>query len=120
MFFDNVQRGAPDAMYFLKIQADNDTALQKVDLGAGIYRNEEGVCHEMKVLRDVGYLPFLSLSAALNGILISRLGEAAYCSYESQPRCRRTIFIHDPELNLTVLLTRRQYQYEVTTGNAKF
>lgn len=60
MFFDNVQRGAPDAMYFLKVQADNDMAPQKVDLGVGIYRNEQGVYHELKALKDVGYLPLLS------------------------------------------------------------
>ena len=47
-------------MYFLKVQADNDMAPQKVDLGVGIYRNEQGVYHELKALKDVGYLPLLS------------------------------------------------------------
>lgn len=70
MFLDNVQRGAPDAMYFLKVQADNDTDPRKVDLGVGIYRNEQGVYHELKALRDVGSPLLLSTTAALNAILM--------------------------------------------------
>lgn len=54
MFFDDVQHGAPDVMFELKVQADGDTSPNKVDLGVGIYRNEQGVYHEMKALKDVG------------------------------------------------------------------
>ncbi|KPM35914.1 hypothetical protein AK830_g10638 [Neonectria ditissima] len=52
MFFNNVTKGAPDVMYHLKVQADGDTSPQKVDLGVGIYRNEQGVYNEMKVLKE--------------------------------------------------------------------
>lgn len=53
MFFNNVTKGAPDVMYHLKVRADGDTNPVKVDLGVGIYRNEQGVYNEMKVLKDV-------------------------------------------------------------------
>jgi aspartate aminotransferase len=53
MFFDNVQQGAPDVMYELKLRADGDTNPNKVDLGVGIYRNEQGLYHELKALKDV-------------------------------------------------------------------
>ncbi|KAH7267785.1 aspartate aminotransferase [Fusarium redolens] len=52
MFFDNVQQGAPDVMYELKLRADGDTDPNKVDLGVGIYRNEQGLYHELKALKD--------------------------------------------------------------------
>ncbi|KAH8722243.1 aspartate aminotransferase [Ilyonectria robusta] len=52
MFFNNVTKAAPDVMYHLKVQADGDTSPVKVDLGVGIYRNEQGVYNEMKVLKD--------------------------------------------------------------------
>ncbi|KAL5605942.1 hypothetical protein FOVSG1_006089 [Fusarium oxysporum f. sp. vasinfectum] len=52
MFFDNVQQGAPDVMYELKLQADGDTSSNKVDLGVGVYRNEQGRYHELKALKD--------------------------------------------------------------------
>uniref|UniRef100_A0A8H7KCK1 Aminotransferase class I/classII large domain-containing protein n=1 Tax=Bionectria ochroleuca TaxID=29856 RepID=A0A8H7KCK1_BIOOC len=52
MFFDNVQQGAPDVMYELKLRADGDTNPNKVDLGVGIYRNEQGLYHELKALKD--------------------------------------------------------------------
>lgn len=53
MFFDNVQQGAPDVMYELKLRADGDTNPNKVDLGVGIYRNEQGLYHELRALKDV-------------------------------------------------------------------
>ncbi|KAJ4253764.1 hypothetical protein NW762_010158 [Fusarium torreyae] len=52
MFFDYVQQGAPDVMYELKVRADGDTNPSKVDLGVGIYRNEQGLYHEFKALKD--------------------------------------------------------------------
>ncbi|KAF1934635.1 PLP-dependent transferase [Clathrospora elynae] len=52
MFFDGVPMAAPDAMYHLKMRADTDTHPNKVDLGPGVYRNEQGLCHELKALRE--------------------------------------------------------------------
>ncbi|GKZ27419.1 hypothetical protein AbraCBS73388_004637 [Aspergillus brasiliensis] len=49
--FENMQRGPVDPMFDLKKVADNDTSPEKVDLGVGIYRNEEGYYHEMEVLK---------------------------------------------------------------------
>jgi aspartate/tyrosine/aromatic aminotransferase len=40
-------------MYELKLRADGDTDPNKVDLGVGIYRNEQGLYHELKALKDV-------------------------------------------------------------------
>ncbi|KAG9251639.1 aspartate aminotransferase [Emericellopsis atlantica] len=42
MGFEHIQPGPPDPMYTLKYKADNDTSSEKVDLGVGIYRDEEG------------------------------------------------------------------------------
>uniref|UniRef100_A0A0C4BKX5 Aminotransferase class I/classII large domain-containing protein n=1 Tax=Fusarium oxysporum (strain Fo5176) TaxID=660025 RepID=A0A0C4BKX5_FUSOF len=52
MFFDKVQQGAPDVMYELKVLADGDMSPNKVDLGVGVYRNEQGCFHELKALKD--------------------------------------------------------------------
>lgn len=51
--FENVQQGPPDPMFDLKKAADSDTSPEKVDLGVGIYRNEEGCYHEMNALKEV-------------------------------------------------------------------
>lgn len=51
--FDNVQQGPADPIFDLKKAADNDTSPEKIDLGVGIYRNEEGIYHEMHVLKEV-------------------------------------------------------------------
>ncbi|KAI9164138.1 Aspartate aminotransferase [Paramyrothecium foliicola] len=52
MFFERVQHGPPDVMYHLKIKADEDIHPQKVDLGVGVYRNEAGVYHELKAVKE--------------------------------------------------------------------
>ncbi|KAK1705054.1 pyridoxal phosphate-dependent transferase [Colletotrichum lupini] len=49
--FGHVQPGPPDPMFTLKRDADNDTSPEKVDLGVGIYRNEEGSYQELEVVR---------------------------------------------------------------------
>lgn len=59
MFFDNVPRGPPDVMYRLKHRADNDPHPQKIDLGVGIYRNEEGRYHELQAVTQVCVAPNL-------------------------------------------------------------
>jgi hypothetical protein len=53
MFFDNVPRGPPDVMYHLKSRADNDLHPQKIDLGVGICRNEDGRYHELQAVIQV-------------------------------------------------------------------
>ena len=54
--FANVQQGPPDPMFDLKNMADNDRSQEKIDLGVGIYRNEEGGYHEMQALKEVCWL----------------------------------------------------------------
>ncbi|KAG7042642.1 aspartate aminotransferase [Colletotrichum scovillei] len=49
--FGHVQPGPPDPMFTLKRDADNDTSPEKVDLGVGIYRNEEGSYQELEVVK---------------------------------------------------------------------
>jgi len=51
--FRNVQQGPVDPMFDLKKLADNDTSPEKVDLGVGIYRNENGQYHEMEAIKEV-------------------------------------------------------------------
>jgi aspartate aminotransferase len=51
--FENVQQGPVDPMFDLKKLADNDTSPEKVDLGVGIYRNENGQYHEMEAIKEV-------------------------------------------------------------------
>ena len=42
-------------MYHLKVTADADINPNKADLGAGIYRNEAGVYHELKAVKEACY-----------------------------------------------------------------
>ncbi|THZ48355.1 hypothetical protein D6C88_10022 [Aureobasidium pullulans] len=80
--FGEVEAGPVDPMFHLKLQADLDTSPAKVDLGVGIYRNENGLYHEYgaikeakKVLSDwnpghdyevtIGKPSFLNLAAGL-------------------------------------------------------
>ncbi|KXH39962.1 aspartate aminotransferase [Colletotrichum simmondsii] len=49
--FGHVQPGPPDPMFTLKRDADNDASPEKVDLGVGIYRNEEGSYQELEVVK---------------------------------------------------------------------
>lgn len=51
--FANVQQGPTDPMFDLKNMADNDQSAGKIDLGVGIYRNEEGRYHEMQAIKEV-------------------------------------------------------------------
>ncbi|GAD94180.1 aspartate aminotransferase [Paecilomyces variotii No. 5] len=48
--FEDVQPGPKDPMFDLKKLADNDTSPQKIDLGVGVYRNEDGGYHELQVV----------------------------------------------------------------------
>jgi aspartate aminotransferase, cytoplasmic len=48
-----VQQGAPDPMFTLKKIADADNDPRKVDLGVGVYRNEDGRYQELEVVRRV-------------------------------------------------------------------
>ncbi|KAL3459099.1 pyridoxal phosphate-dependent transferase [Aspergillus heterothallicus] len=49
--FEHVQPGPDDPMFRLKKEADADTSEKKVDLGVGIYRDEEGHYHELMVVQ---------------------------------------------------------------------
>ena len=53
MFFDSVQKGAPDVMYQLKVDVDADTDPYEVNFGVGIYLNDQGEYHELKAFKDV-------------------------------------------------------------------
>jgi hypothetical protein len=54
MVFESIQAGVPDPMFDLKNSADNDQSPLKVDLGVGIYRNENGVYQELASVKEVG------------------------------------------------------------------
>lgn len=49
--FQNVKRGLPDPMQDLKKATDADTTVEKIDIGAGVYRNEQGQYHEFATIR---------------------------------------------------------------------
>lgn len=53
--FEAIQLGPEDPMFNLKKIADNDASAQKVDLGIGIYRNEQGKYHEFQVIKEVKF-----------------------------------------------------------------
>lgn len=55
--FSPIKAGPPDPMYELKKRADADTSERKVDLGVGIYRNEEGLYQEPQCIKEVGQNP---------------------------------------------------------------
>lgn len=51
--FRTVPAGPPDPVFILKNKADQDTLPEKVDLGVGVYRNEEGQCHQLHTVKTV-------------------------------------------------------------------
>lgn len=51
MAFSGMPKGLPDPMQKLKQQVDCDDSPLKIDLGAGVYRDERGRYHEFEVLR---------------------------------------------------------------------
>lgn len=51
--FRNVSQGPPDPVYILKQQVDADQSPEKVDLGVGVYRNEQGQYHELQAIKTV-------------------------------------------------------------------
>ncbi|KAI4600070.1 hypothetical protein KJ359_001171 [Pestalotiopsis sp. 9143b] len=50
--FEHIQAGPSDPMFWLKKRADSDTSPEKVDVGVGIYRNEQGRYQELEVVRE--------------------------------------------------------------------
>jgi len=52
MFFDDVPQGPADPVYILKNAVDADRSPNKVDLGVGVYRNEQGQYHELQAIRE--------------------------------------------------------------------
>ncbi|KAK7715100.1 hypothetical protein SLS64_003797 [Diaporthe eres] len=49
--FENVPPGPPDPIFTLKKLADGDLSPNKVDLGVGVYRNEQGGYHELEAVK---------------------------------------------------------------------
>ncbi|KAJ9252104.1 hypothetical protein DTO207G8_4937 [Paecilomyces variotii] len=49
--FADVQPGPKDPMFDLKKLADDDISPRKIDLGVGVYRNEEGGYHELQAIK---------------------------------------------------------------------
>ncbi|KAH8651212.1 aspartate aminotransferase [Xylariales sp. PMI_506] len=52
MFLQDIKPGRPDEMHTLKLASDADTHPDRVDLGIGVYRNEEGLYHELQALKQ--------------------------------------------------------------------
>ena len=54
-----IRRSGCHVPYTVKVQTDGDTHPSKVDLGVGVCRNEEGVYHQLKALREVFFLYYI-------------------------------------------------------------
>lgn len=50
--FSQVSKGPVDRMFELKARYDQDKTPSKVDLGAGVLRDEHGNCNELSVLQE--------------------------------------------------------------------
>jgi len=51
--FSKVANGPTDPMFDLKVQLDADRSPLKIDLGAGVYRDENGAYYELSVVKKV-------------------------------------------------------------------
>lgn len=51
--FDNIPPGPADPFFHLKKKADEDDHPDKVDIGVGIYRSEQGTYQELAVVKRV-------------------------------------------------------------------
>lgn len=51
--FNHVVPGDVDPMFDLKVRLDSDASPNKVDLGAGVYRDENGAYYEFEVVKKV-------------------------------------------------------------------
>lgn len=51
--FTSISKPPEDFMNILKHKADTDTHLEKVDLGVGLYRNEQGSYYEFPAIKKV-------------------------------------------------------------------
>jgi aspartate aminotransferase len=60
MAFANVTKGLPDPMQDLKKITDADSSPDKIDLGAGVYRNEDGHYHEFHAITKVRSLALIA------------------------------------------------------------
>lgn len=53
MLFSDVPEGSVDPMNTLKLRSDADRSPHKVDLGAGVYRDEEANYYEFPAIKKV-------------------------------------------------------------------
>lgn len=51
--FDHIPPGPVDPFFHLKKKADRDNHPNKVDIGVGIYRNEQGTYQELVAVKKV-------------------------------------------------------------------
>lgn len=51
--FTSISKPPVDFMNILKHKADTDTHVEKVDLGVGLYRNEQGGYYEFPAIKKV-------------------------------------------------------------------
>jgi len=51
--FKDVPAGPIDPMFDLKVLADKDLSPEKVDLGVGVYRDDNGGYYELQTVKQV-------------------------------------------------------------------
>lgn len=61
MVFANVQKAPPDPIQELTKVTRADKTADKVDIGAGVYRDEDGQYAEFDTLRKAGYADLVSI-----------------------------------------------------------
>ena len=60
----HVRASCTDPMFELKVKADSDTHPHKIDLGVGIYRDEEGHYQELKAVKLVSVTELVLIATA--------------------------------------------------------
>lgn len=118
--FENVPPGPPDPIFTLKKLADGDFSPNKVDLGVGVYRNEQGGYHELEAVKRV------SSYRAAYGAVIQRLTFNVSLTRPKRSWMREiqvmmcVQYLLVKQLPDSRELTSYDDQYESTIGNADF
>jgi aspartate aminotransferase len=56
MFFQDVSPGPTDPVYILSKAVKDDKSSAKIDLGVGVYRNEEAQYHELQAIKEAKHI----------------------------------------------------------------
>jgi aspartate/tyrosine/aromatic aminotransferase len=82
-------------MYDLKKRADSDLSPSKVDLGVGIYRNEQGAYQELQCVKEVSHTEEVERhqSGTLANYMLLLIGKTSSSEDRSWSRCKTNSII---------------------------